>query len=122
VYRVFLATVLLGLVEEGNEPLVVRHGFIGDLQTERLVGLDINHEMHLDPTTSGPPTSRASTPSIRDLDPGAISGDDDILSEELGNNRQREIETLDPAEECGIIGSFEARNECRASLRTNPSI
>ena len=71
--------------------------------------------VHLDPTTSGPPLLAHPLPPVRDLDPGAISGDDDILSEELGKNRQREIETLDPAEERGIIGCFEARNECRGS-------
>jgi hypothetical protein len=69
--------------------------------------------MHLDPAVSGPPFLAHSLSPVRDLDPGAISGEDDILSEELGNNRQREIETLDSAEERGIVGCFEARNERR---------
>jgi len=115
VHRVLLAAVLLGLIEERDEHLVVLYRFISDLQTENLVGLDVDHGVHLDPTAADPPLLAHPLPPVRDLDPGAISGDDDILSEELGKNRQREIETLDPAEERGIIGCFEARNECRGS-------
>jgi len=115
VHWMFLARVLLGLIEERDEHLVVLHGFIGDLQTENLVGLDVDHGVQLDPTAADPPLLAHPLLPVRDLDPGAIGGDDDILSEELGNNRQREIEPLDPAEERGIIGCFEARNECRES-------
>jgi hypothetical protein len=50
---------------------------------------------------------------VRDLDPGAIGGDDDILSEEPGNNRQREIQALDPAKEGGIIRRHKTGNEGR---------
>ena len=87
VHRMFLAPVLLGLVEERDEHLVILYGFIGDLQSESLVGLDVDHGVQFDPTAADPPLLAHPLPPVRDLDPGAIRGDDDILTEELGNNR-----------------------------------
>ena len=113
VHRVLLPTVLLGLVEEGNEHLVILYRFIRDLQTENLVGLDIDHEMHLDPTTMNPPFLAHPLSSIRDLDPGAISGNDDIFGKDGGRYFEREIQIFDSAKEGGIVCRLDTRNECR---------
>jgi len=84
-HRVLLPTVLLGLIEERDEHPVVRYRFIGDLQTENLVGLDIDHDMQFDPATPDPPLLAHPLPPVRDLDPGAIGGDDDVLGEDRGS-------------------------------------
>ncbi len=51
--------------------------------------------------------------TFRDLDPGAISGDDDIFGEDLGESLEREIQILDSTEKRGIVGCPERGDECR---------
>jgi len=69
--------------------------------------------MYFDPATADPPLLAHSLPPVRDLDPGAIGGDDDVPGEDLGGYFEREIQVLDPAEEGDIICRFETRDECR---------
>ena len=113
VHRVLFPTVLLGLVEERDEHLVVRYRFIGDRQTENLVGLDIDHDMQFDPATPDPPLLAHPLAPVRNLDPGAIGGDDDVLGEDRGSYGERESQTLHSTEEGGVICRLDARNECR---------
>ncbi len=113
VYRALLAAVLLDLVEQGDEHPVDLDRFIGDLQAEDLVGLDVDHRMDFVPAALDlPPLPQPFAP-VGDLDPGTVDGDDDILGEELGCYSEREIPALDPAEEGGIVGCPERGNECR---------
>jgi hypothetical protein len=86
-YRVLLAAVLLHLIEERDEHPVILHRFVGDFKTENQVAFDVDHRMHLDPSAPDLPLLSHPLAPVRDLDPGAIRGDDDILTEELGNNR-----------------------------------
>ena len=99
VYRVFLTTLLLDLIEERGEHPVILHGFIGDLQTEKLVGLDVDHGMDLDPVA--PDSSFLPHPfaPVGDLDSGAVDSNDDIAGEEFWGCLEREIQTLDPKKE-----------------------
>lgn len=113
VHRVLFAAVLLDLIKERGEHPVVRHGFIGDLQAEELVGFDVDHGMNFDPTAPDPPLLSHPFAPIGDLDPGTVNSDDDILSEDLGRYVEREIQQVDPAKEGGIVGSPERGNECR---------
>lgn len=46
-YRVLLTTVLLNLIEGRDEQRVILHRVIGDLRTEDLVGLDVDHGVDL---------------------------------------------------------------------------
>ena len=55
VHRMLLAPVLLGQIKEREEHLVVLYRFIGDLQPESLVGLDVDHDVQLYPTAADPP-------------------------------------------------------------------
>lgn len=113
VYRVLLTAVLLDLVEERDEHSVVLHRFIGNLQAEGLVGLDIDHRVHLDPAAPDLPLLPHSFAPVRDLDPGAVDGDDDILGEDLGCYIEREIRALDPAKERGRVCRRETGDERR---------
>ena len=111
--RVLLAAVLLDLVEQRSESLVILHRFAGDLQAEEPVGLDIDHRMDLDPTAPNLPLLPHPFAPVRDLDPGAISGDDDVLGEEFGCYDEREIQALDPAKEGGVVRRRETGDEFR---------
>ena len=112
-HRVLLAAVLRDLVEQGDEHPVVLDRFVGDLQAEDLVGLDVDHGMQLDPAAPNSPLLAQPFAPVGNFDPGAIGGDDDIPSEELGCYGEREIQTLDPAEEGGIVGCRETGEEGR---------
>ncbi len=107
----FLAAVMLGLVEEWGEHLAILYRFVSDLQAESLIGLNIDHDMHLDPAPPDPPLLTHPLTSIRNLDPGAIDGDSNILGEVLGCYFERKIQGFDPAEKGGIIRRLKTRDE-----------
>lgn len=113
VHRMLLAAVLLDLIEQRDEHPVVRQGFVGDLQAEDLVGLDIDYGMDFQPPPVDLPLLAHPFAPVGDLDPGTVDGDDAILGEELGCYGEREIQALDPAEEGGIVCCREAGDECR---------
>jgi len=83
VHRVLLATVLLDLIQEWREHPVVRHGFLGDLDAENLVGLDVDHRMDFDPATSDFPLLPYPFAPVGDFNPGTVNGDDDVPGKEL---------------------------------------
>jgi len=76
--------------------------------------------MNLDPAAPDPPLLSHPFASVRDLDPGTVDGDDDILGEELRCYLEREIQALNPAEEDGIVSCPERVDECR-ELSDKPS-
>jgi len=111
VHRVLLTALMLDLIEERGEHLVVLHGFIGDLQTKELVGLDIDHGMNLDSAAPDSPLLPHPFAPVGDLDPGTIDSNDDIFSEEFRGCLEREIQTLNPPEKGGIVGCPKRRKD-----------
>jgi len=83
--RVLLAAVLLDLIEERDEHSVILHRFVGDLQAEDLVSLDVDHRMDLDPPAPDFPLLPHPFAPVGDLDPGTVDGDDHVLGEGLGH-------------------------------------
>ena len=90
-HRVLLAAVLLDLIEERDEDPVVLHGFIGDLQAENLVGLDVDHSMDFQPPPVDLPLLLHPFTPVGNLDPGTVDVDDNVPGEDLGCCFEREI-------------------------------
>jgi len=70
--------------------------FTGNLQAEELVGLDVDHRMDFDPTAPDLPLLPHPLAPVRDLDPGTVDGDDDVLGEDLGCHVEWEIQEGEP--------------------------
>ena len=60
--------------------------------------------MDFDPAAPDLPLLPHPFAPVRDLDPGTVDGDDDILGKDLGCSVEREIQEVDPAEEGGVVG------------------
>jgi hypothetical protein len=83
--------VLQVLIKQWDEHLVVRHGFVGGLQTEDLVDFGVDHRMDFDPAAPDLPLLLHPFAPVGDLDPGTVDDDDDTLGKELRNNFERKI-------------------------------
>jgi len=85
--------VLLGLMEERDEHLVIRHRFVDDLLAEDLVGLDVDQSMDFEPSRPDSLLLPNLLAPVSDLDLGAVDGDNDITrarsSGATGNERSR---------------------------------
>lgn len=96
-HRMLFAVVLLDLIQQRDEPLVVLHGFVDDLQIKRLVGSEIDHDIGFDPATSNPLLFPYPFAPVGGLDPGTANGGGGvILGEALMCYGGREIQVLNP--------------------------